>query len=181
MAQDHRSSDGHRLVGLGDRRSLGYCCPAGTLVRRLGLETIESERGFNFVLPHPALSPDRGRDEIEDPSPSGGRGPRFELKGKSPRRGLSRSGWGFILADERRLNSEEALLDGGISAELVGSSRELHLALVHHVEAMREGESDLERLLDEQDGRAALVDGGQDFREALDEQGGEPYRRLVHP
>src|SRR6202795_1549499 len=78
------------------------------------------------------------------------------------------------------LHLQEALLDGRVAGELFGSTTELDAALVHDVEAVREGQGDLEGLLDEQDRRARLVDLAQDLGELLDEDRGEAFCRLVH-
>src|SRR5207247_8084765 len=79
-----------------------------------------------------------------------------------------------------RLHTQKALLDVGVGAELVRGALELDAPLVHDVEAVGEGEGDLEDLLDEENGGAAPIDLAEDLREGVHEQRREPFRRLFH-
>src|SRR5262249_38963084 len=78
------------------------------------------------------------------------------------------------------LYAEEALLDVRVRAERVRGAFELDPSLIDDVEAVREGEGDLEDLLHEKDGGAAAIDLAEDGGEALHEERGEALRGLVH-
>ena len=59
-------------------------------------------------------------------------------------------------------------------------AREDHLPLLHEDGTLAEAQSQVDRLLDQNDRSALIMDALDDAQQALDHRGGEPQRELIN-